>query len=652
MAKKNFLKKTLAIALAATFVLSAAPLAGLCGIALPSLGSVTANAAEEEPVWTDISDMLVVTNNEISLKENAIPSGNIEIPSKINGVAVTKIAHSAFKDCTGITAVKIPDGIKEIGGQAFENCGLETVYFNSNSCVGETDNDFWRDRAPFVKNESLTRFVFGENVNIIPENICCNVNNLQYVEFNYNGAADIIIKDYAFYNCRSLETIDLSKVYSIGIEAFAGCSSLKSVGNGGTEGNLVFGDKLYEIKSSAFNGCTAINELTIPESTEKIRTYAFANCDIKKVYFNAYPCKIEEPTNFWKEQTTFMNNESLTEFVFGKNVSTIPAFVCRNIPSLKKVTILGIINGIGEAAFESCNKIEEIHLASYSEETFNFYALEIGEGNETVTKDIFTFGLKTVDKTNDEFGVTVSYPSNAFDEEVELSVTKVEGGRDDSAVYISDGELFKQTGCFDIKMVLANGSSTNAVQPDGKVTVKMEIPSDYIGKTNIKIVHRLSNGSRENFSFSPRSGEKKLKVSEDKKYWVFEVESFSEFEICEVNPVPSVLIRNNTGSKSIGYGETLRLTANAKNMPADAKIVWYVNDKLEGEGTTFEVSPESGSVKVTVKIVDADGETYAGAEITDSQNVSVKSGFFQKLISFFKNLFGINRIITQMLDVK
>ena len=71
-----------------------------------------------------------------------------------------------------------------------------------------------------------------------------------------------------------------------------------------------------------------------------------------------------------------------------------------------------------------------------------------------------------------------------------------------------------------------------------------------------------------------------------------------------------------------------------------------------GEGTTFEVSPESGSVDVTVKVVDADGNDYAGADISASQKVTVKSGFFQKLINFFKNLFGISRIISQAFIIK
>ncbi len=114
----------------------------------------------------------------------------------------------------------------------------------------------------------------------------------------------------------------------------------------------------------------------------------------------------------------------------------------------------------------------------------------------------------------------------------------------------------------------------------------------------------------------------------------------------------TVKIKNNCGTKTINYGETLRLTANTSNMPADAKIFWFVDGVKKGEGTIFEVSPESGSVEVTVKVVDANGNNYAGADISDSQKVSVNSGFFRKIISFFKNLFGISRIVTQAFMVK
>lgn len=119
--------------------------------------------------------------------------------------------------------------------------------------------------------------------------------------------------------------------------------------------------------------------------------------------------------------------------------------------------------------------------------------------------------------------------------------------------------------------------------------------------------------------------------------------------------VYTVLINNNTGSKTINYGETLRLTTVTTNMPTDAKIYWYVDGVKKGEGETFNVSFENGTKTVEVKLVDADGNVLknaSGNEISDSEEVTVKAGFFRKLISFFKNLFGANRTVVQAFKSK
>jgi len=115
-----------------------------------------------------------------------------------------------------------------------------------------------------------------------------------------------------------------------------------------------------------------------------------------------------------------------------------------------------------------------------------------------------------------------------------------------------------------------------------------------------------------------------------------------------------VKIKNNNGSKTINYGETLRLTAITADIPAGVKIYWYVDGEKKGEGETFDVKFESGTKTVEVKLVDENGNILKNAdgnEIKDSENVSVKSGFFQKLISFFKNLFRINRTVVQAFKV-
>lgn len=111
-------------------------------------------------------------------------------------------------------------------------------------------------------------------------------------------------------------------------------------------------------------------------------------------------------------------------------------------------------------------------------------------------------------------------------------------------------------------------------------------------------------------------------------------------------------IKTNPGSKVINYGETLRLTAQITDRPENTAVWWYVNGSKTGEGETFEISPSSGRADITAKLVYADGNAVInsqGAEVSDSETVTVNSGFFQKIISFFKNLFRLNRTVIQML---
>ncbi len=58
--------------------------------------------------------------------------GDITIPSKVTfdgcTYSVTDIVEDAFKGCTGLTSVTIPNSVTSIGIYAFENCrGLTSV---------------------------------------------------------------------------------------------------------------------------------------------------------------------------------------------------------------------------------------------------------------------------------------------------------------------------------------------------------------------------------------------------------------------------------------------------------------------------------------------------------------------------------------------
>lgn len=116
-----------------------------------------------------------------------------------------------------------------------------------------------------------------------------------------------------------------------------------------------------------------------------------------------------------------------------------------------------------------------------------------------------------------------------------------------------------------------------------------------------------------------------------------------------------ISIKNNPGTKKINYGETLRLTAVVTTEISDVKVYWYVDGEKAGEGETFEIGFKSGEKTVTAKAVDSNGNVLLdtnGNEISDEQKVTVNSGIWQKIVSFFKNLFRMNRTVIQRFFVK
>ncbi len=111
-----------------------------------------------------------------------------------------------------------------------------------------------------------------------------------------------------------------------------------------------------------------------------------------------------------------------------------------------------------------------------------------------------------------------------------------------------------------------------------------------------------------------------------------------------------ISIKNNPGTAKIKFGETIKLTAVTTANIEGTKIFWYVDGEKQGEGESFSLTFESGTKTVSVRIVDENGNPLkdaSGNEISDEQQVNVNSCFWQKIVSFFKNLFRMNRTVVQ-----
>ena len=124
-------------------------------------------------------------------------------------------------------------------------------------------------------------------------------------------------------------------------------------------------------------------------------------------------------------------------------------------------------------------------------------------------------------------------------------------------------------------------------------------------------------------------------------------------------PIKTKLSINTPSTTTVSYGFTLNLHANVTDLPDGARIVWSM------DGSGFELIPSAdgmtcgvksvskGSATITAKVVDKNGNAVKdanGNEITASQQLTSKAGFFQKLVAFFKKLFGSNMIIPSSLN--
>ena len=79
------------------------------------------------------------------------------------------------------------------------------------------------------------------------------------------------VGDYAFYNCKNIETVTFSTVLTdIGDYAFYGCGRLT---------DIIFPETLYSVGERAFYGCCNIKSIIIPEAVSVLGKGIFEECN-------------------------------------------------------------------------------------------------------------------------------------------------------------------------------------------------------------------------------------------------------------------------------------------------------------------------------------------------------------------------------------
>lgn len=241
--------------------------------------------------------------------------GEITIPDNINGVTVNIIAEEAFKDCTGITAVTIPESVLKVNEYAFSGCtSLKTV----------------KNRA-----------------------------DLQWVA------------DYAFSNCKSLEGF-LNPVFVQGANVLRGCTSLKSLeiadlsDTSLSYNNYIFGLRFVDcpnlesviipescilMNGLRLENCPALKEVIIPQYTE-ISDIIILGCD------NLTRIKLPLISKNILTPTVQIANSNASELNFINDLGpTNLKIIIKNMPELEKIEM-----SVGAESLEisGCEKLKSV----------------------------------------------------------------------------------------------------------------------------------------------------------------------------------------------------------------------------------------------------------------------------------------------------
>ena len=247
-------------------------------------------------------------------------SYDINIPTDFGRFPVTAIGDDAFRGCSALKKVTIPQSVTSIGDSAFAGCrNLDSLTIN--------------DAATSIGNRAFTECPLTTTLSL--------------------GKKITTIGDEAFYDCRGLTSVTIPpSVTSIGKKAFYQCIHLKT---------LSFGENIKTnietIGDEAFYYCIELESVTIPQSVTSIGNDAFGQChDLQSLTIKDAATSIGH--------RAFLGCTSLATISLGENIKTIgySAFNSCTSINLTNVTIPENVTTIRPGTFDYCTHLEYIML--------------------------------------------------------------------------------------------------------------------------------------------------------------------------------------------------------------------------------------------------------------------------------------------------
>jgi len=210
---------------------------------------------------------ILIPTNVTSIGDNAF-SGCTGLKSVTMGSGVISIGLNAFKDCTCLTGIIIPESVVIIDPSAFSNCiGLKSVTIgNGVMSIGD---------HTFSGCTGLKSAIIGTSVLTIGSDLFDNCNSLANITMSDNVVS---IGSGAFDDTMWYKNQPDGLIY-------AGKVAYRYKGTMPANTSIVLKADTLGIAGGAFDGCTGLTNITVPDGLMSIGGESFADT----AWFNNQP---------------------------------------------------------------------------------------------------------------------------------------------------------------------------------------------------------------------------------------------------------------------------------------------------------------------------------------------------------------------------